>query len=102
MEIRLIDWESAKICACWYDLVVLVEILIDFRSDWQKMKRRFELNVCIYMRGNEKYGITFNENPLRLLKMAYLQRTLEKKLANHLQRVLDGEKSTFSRDTLRK
>ena len=35
-EIRFVDWESAKYAPGWFDLVVLVEILIDFRKDWHK------------------------------------------------------------------
>ena len=93
-EIRFVDWESAKIAPGWFDLVVLVEILIDFRKDWQKdaddIRKRA---VHLYSEEMKKYGITFQTDPLVLFKMAYLQRTLEKRLLNHLRRALRGEKS---------
>ena len=47
-KIRLIDWESGKIAPCWYDLVVLVEILIDFRSDWQKNEEEIR-SQCVHL-----------------------------------------------------
>ncbi len=92
--IRFVDWESAKYAPGWFDLVVLVEILIDFRKDWHKDAEDIR-NHCAYLYGEEmkKHGITFQTDPLQLLKMTYLQRTLEKRLLNHLRRVLRGEKS---------
>ena len=102
-KVSLIDWESAKHYPCWYDLVVLVELLIDFRSDWQKREEEIRSQcVQLYCQEMLKYGITFSEDPLRLLKMAYLQRTLEKKLSSHLQKVLDGGNSTLLKRYLEK
>ncbi|MEH7083276.1 phosphotransferase [Neobacillus drentensis] len=102
-KVSLIDWESAKHYPCWYDLVVLVELLIDFRSDWQQSEDEIR-NQCVKVYSQEmlKYGITFNEEPLNLLKKAYLQRTLEKKLSSHLEKVLNGGKSTLLKRYLEK
>jgi hypothetical protein len=102
-KVSLIDWESAKHYPCWYDLVVLVELLIDFRWDWQQSEEEIRSQcVQVYCQEMLKYEITFSEDPLKLLKKAYLQRTLEKKLASHLQKVLDGGKSTLLKRYLEK
>ena len=102
-DIRLIDLESVKYAPCWYDLVILVEILIDFRSDWQKNEEEIRTRcVHLYTEEMKKYGIYFKENPLNLFKMAYLQRTLEKKLAKHLERALRGQKSALLKRYLEK
>lgn len=95
-QIRMVDWESAKYAPVWFDLVVLVEILIDFRTDWHKDADEIRKHcVQLYSEEMKKHGITFQTDPLQLFKMAYLQRTLEKKLLNHLRRVLRGEKSVL-------
>jgi thiamine kinase-like enzyme len=94
--IRLVDWESAKYATGWFDLVVLVEILIDFRKDWHNEAEDIRKHcVHLYSEEMKKHGITFQTDPLQLLKMTYLQRTLEKRLLNHLRRVLRGEKSVL-------
>ncbi|MGJ7923304.1 aminoglycoside phosphotransferase family protein [Neobacillus sp. LXY-4] len=92
--VQFIDWESAKYAPCWYDLVVLVELLIDFRGDWHKKQDEIR-NQCVdlYRREMQKHGITFKVDPLKLMKMTYLQRALEKRLLNHLRRMLNGEQS---------
>ncbi|MBS4211018.1 phosphotransferase [Neobacillus rhizophilus] len=101
--VQLIDWESAKYAPCWYDLVVLVELLIDFRGDWQKKEDDIRSRcVDIYNKEMAKYGIVFKEDPVKLLKMNYLQRVLEKRLLNHLRRVLNGEKSLLLKRYLEK
>jgi aminoglycoside phosphotransferase (APT) family kinase protein len=93
-KIRLVDWESAKYAPGWFDLVVLVEILIDFRKDWQNDADDIRKHCThLYTEEMKKHGITFQTDALQLLKMTYLQRTLEKRLLNHLRRVLRGEKS---------
>ena len=92
--IQFVDWESAKYAPGWFDLVVLVEILIGFRKDWQNEAEDIRKRcVHLYSEEMKKYAITFQTDPLQLLKMTYLQRTLEKRLLNHLRRVLRGEKS---------
>ena len=93
-KIRLVDWESAKYAPGWFDLVVLVEILIDFRKDWHNDADDIRKHCTrLYTEEMKKHGITFQTDTLQLLKMTYLQRTLEKRLLNHLRRVLRGEKS---------
>lgn len=95
-QIRMVDWESAKYAPVWFDLVVLVEILVDFRTDWHKDADEIRKHcVHLYSEEMKKHGITFQTDPLQLFKMTYLQRTLEKKLLNHLRRVLRGEKSVL-------
>ncbi|HEX6593201.1 MAG TPA: aminoglycoside phosphotransferase family protein [Bacillota bacterium] len=102
-KIRFVDWESVKYAPVWFDLVVLVEILLDFRGDWQKNAEEIR-KKCVHAYSEEmkKYGITFSTDPLILLKMTYLQRTLEKKLSNHIRRVLRGEKSLLLTKYLQK
>lgn len=100
---QLIDWESARIAPSWYDLVVLVEMLIDFRGDWHKKEIEIrEFSVNLYSQEMKKYGIIFTEDPLKLLKMTYLQRVLEKRLLNHLRKVLNGEQSLLLNRYLKK
>lgn len=93
---KFIDWESAKYAPCWFDIVVLVEIFIDFRRDWHNHADEIRQH-CVNLYANEmqKRGIAFRTAPLTLLKMAYLQRALEKRLLNHLRRELRGEKSVL-------
>lgn len=102
-QVRLVDWESAKYAPVWFDLVVLVEILIDFRTDWHKDADEIRKHcVHLYSEEMKKHGIIFQMDPLLLLKMTYLQRTLEKRLLNHLRRVLRGEKSVLLKRYLEK
>src|SRR5699024_11359435 len=86
--IRYVEWESVDYAPVWFDLVVLVEILLDFRRDWQKDAEEIRKKcIDLYSKEMEKYGVTFSSDPLNLLKMTYLQRTLEKKLSNHIRRI---------------
>lgn len=102
-NVKFVDWESAKYAPVWFDLVVLVEILIDFRKDWHKDAENIRKHCAqLYSEEMKKHGITFKTDPLQLLKMTYLQRTLEKKLLNHLRRVLRGEKSILLERYLQK
>ncbi|MYL35605.1 phosphotransferase [Pontibacillus yanchengensis] len=92
-DIQFIDWESAKIGPVWFDMVVLVELLLGFRKDWQADADMIR-KKCIdtYVREMNSHGITFQTDPLKLYKMAYLQRTLEKGLHTQLRRIFDGRK----------
>ncbi|WP_432353149.1 phosphotransferase [Sporosarcina sp. A2] len=102
-RIQLVDWESAKYAPGWFDLVVLVEILIDFRKDWKKDAETIRTQCMqLYSEEMNKHGIVFQTEPLELLKMAYLQRTLEKRLLNHLRRVVRGEESKLLEKYLEK
>ncbi|KAB2460518.1 phosphotransferase [Bacillus sp. CH126_4D] len=90
-NIQFIDWEAAKYAPVWLDMVVLVEVLIGFRKDWQGNADEIRLNcVNVYTKEMKKYGIHFKENPMDLYKMAYLQRTLEKGLHTQLRRIFDN------------
>ncbi|MFU7592290.1 phosphotransferase (plasmid) [Priestia megaterium] len=90
-NIQLIDWESAKYSPVWFDMVVLVELLLGFRKDWQPNAEEIRTQcVQIYVGEMKKYGITFKTNPMTLYKMAYLQRTLERGLHTQLRRLADN------------
>ncbi|UII58255.1 ecdysteroid 22-kinase family protein (plasmid) [Cytobacillus spongiae] len=90
-EIQFIDWESAKYSPTWFDMIVLVEILLGFRKDWQKNAEEIRTHtVDVYTKEMKKYGIEFSTKPIHLYKMAYLQRTLEKGLHTQLRRIFDN------------
>nr|WP_020062095.1 aminoglycoside phosphotransferase family protein [Bacillus sp. 123MFChir2] len=90
-HIQFIDWESTKYAPIWFDMVVLVEILLGFRKDWQSSAEEIRTHcVEVYAREMQKKGINFKTNPMDLYKMAYLQRTLEKGLHTQLRRIFDN------------
>ncbi|MGG2091651.1 phosphotransferase [Bacillus sp. S13(2024)] len=90
-NIQFIDWESTKYAPVWFDMVVLVEILLGFRKDWQSNAEEIRTHcVEFYAKEMKKYGITFKNAPIDLYKMAYLQRTLEKGLHTQLRRIFDN------------
>ncbi|HZG74066.1 MAG TPA: oxidoreductase family protein [Chondromyces sp.] len=90
-DIQLIDWESTKFGPVWFDMVVLVEILLAFRKDWQNEAEDIRTHcVNLYTTEMKKHGIEFQHPPLDLYKMAYLQRTLEKGLYMQLRRIFSG------------
>lgn len=89
-DIQFIDWESAKYAPVWFDMIVLVEILLAFRKDWQSRGEEIRTHCAnLYAKEMEKYGIRFKTDPVILYKMAYLQRTLEKGLHTQLRRIFD-------------
>ncbi|MGG2065159.1 phosphotransferase [Bacillus sp. S14(2024)] len=98
-NIQFIDWESTKYAPVWFDMVVLVEILLGFRKDWQGRAEEIRTHcVEFYAKEMKKNGITFKNAPINLYKMAYLQRTLEKGLHTQLRRIFDnrgGELLTY-------
>src|SRR5699024_3970993 len=102
-RIRFVTWESVKYAPAWFDIVVLVYLLLDFCRDCgidgEESRKKY---VDVYSKQIEKYGVTFSSDPLNLLKMTYLQRTLEKKLSNHIRRMLRGEKSPLLAKYLQK
>ncbi|HHY21147.1 MAG TPA: aminoglycoside phosphotransferase family protein [Bacilli bacterium] len=101
--IRFIDWETAKIAPGWFDMAVLVEILIDFRKDWHERAEEIRTHsVQLYTKEMKKYGIIFQTDPLKLYKMAYLQRTLEKGIYTHLRRELAGREGKLLQRYLEK
>lgn len=101
--IRFIDWETAKIAPGWFDMVVLVEVLLDFRKDWHNREEEIRTRcVELYVREMEKYGVNFSTDPMKLYKMAYLQRTIEKGIYTHLQRELAGREGKLLQRYLEK
>lgn len=89
-NIQFIDWESAKYAPVWFDMIVLVEILIAFRKDWQSRGEEIRTHCArLYAKEMEKHGIRFKTDPVVLYKMAYVQRTLEKGLHTQLRRIFD-------------
>ncbi|WP_027955588.1 phosphotransferase [Halobacillus kuroshimensis] len=89
--IQFIDWESAKFAPSWFDMIVMVEILIAFRKDWQNDADNIRTRVVdVYTKEMKKHGIEFQTPPMKLYKMAYLQRTLEKGLHTQLRRILEN------------
>src|SRR5699024_9664486 len=102
-QIRFVDWVSGKYAPDWLDVVGLVGILLDYRRVWEKdAEGSRKDSIDGYSKEVEKYGVTFSSDPLNLLKMTYLQRTLEKKLSNHIRRMLRGEKSPLLAKYLQK
>ncbi|MCC9022136.1 phosphotransferase [Bacillus nakamurai] len=90
-DIQFIDWESAKYAPVWFDMVVLVEILLGFRKDWSKHAEDIRTYcVKVYTKEMKKRGIHFRTPPMTLYKMAYLQRTLEKGIHTQLRRIFDN------------
>ncbi|KZD29446.1 phosphotransferase [Bacillus cereus] len=90
-NIQFIDWESIKYGPVWFDMVVLVEILLGFRKDWQSNAEEIRTHcVNLYTKQMQKYGIEFKTAPIDLYKMAYLQRTLEKGLHTQLRRIFNN------------
>ncbi|OZM58750.1 hypothetical protein CIB95_01865 [Lottiidibacillus patelloidae] len=95
-KIKFIDWESVKFAPTWFDMIVLVEILLGFRNDWQSRGEEIRTHcVNVYTNEMKKHGITFKTNPHTLYKMAYLQRTLEKGLHTQLRRIFDSREGVL-------
>ncbi|QOQ55085.1 phosphotransferase [Bacillus amyloliquefaciens] len=90
-DIQFIDWESAKYAPVWFDMTVLVEILLGFRKDWSPHAEDIRTYcVKVYTKEMKKRGIQFQTPPMTLYKMSYLQRTLEKGLHTQLRRIFDN------------
>lgn len=90
-NIQFIDWESIKYGPVWFDIVVLVEILLGFRKDWQSNAEEIRTHcVELYTSEMQKNGIQFKTAPMDLYKMAYVQRTLEKGLHTQLRRIFNN------------
>lgn len=92
-DLRLIDWETARFAPGWFDIIVLVELLMDFRRDWHARAGSIrESCISLYLKSLAQHGISLTGDPLALYKMAYLQRTLETGLRAQLRRELKGGK----------
>ena len=81
-KIQFVDWESAKYAPGWFDLVVLVEILIDFRKDWHKDAEDIRKHcVHLYSEEMKKHGITFQTDPLAAFENGLFTENVRKKIA---------------------
>ncbi|MFC7678008.1 phosphotransferase [Paenibacillus sp. GCM10028914] len=95
-NIKFIDWEGARFSPCWFDMFNLIGVFFAYRKDW-RADEDLVIERCARLYAAEmlKYGITFEVDPIRLYKMAYLQRVLERSLYNQLHWGMDGIKSAF-------
>jgi thiamine kinase-like enzyme len=90
-EVQYIDWEGAEFAPVWYDVALMVEVLVDYRDDWHEKEEELRTRyVQLYAKEMEEWGITFGTDPMRLYKMGYLQWMLEKGLYNELNDALSG------------
>ncbi len=95
-NIKFLDWESAKFYPCWYDMVSLIGVFFGYRQDFKKDEERI-LRQCvrIYAREMRKNGVKFRKDPMKLYKMAYLQRVLEYDLYYHITKGLHRKEITL-------
>ncbi|MFD0710671.1 phosphotransferase [Paenibacillus sp. GCM10027626] len=95
-NIKFIDWEGARFAPCWFDMFNLMGVFFAYRKDWRNEEEAV-IQRCAHLYAAEmsKYGIQFNGDPIRLYKMAYLQRVLERSLYLQLQWAIEGQKSAF-------
>ncbi|WP_256759892.1 phosphotransferase [Cohnella sp. WQ 127256] len=95
-NIKFIDWEGARFAPCWFDMFNLIGVFFAYRKDWRSSEDAV-IHRCTHLYTEEmrKYGIEFKVDPVRLYKMAYLQRVLERSLYLQLQWATDGQKQAF-------
>lgn len=95
-NIKFIDWEGARFAPCWFDMFNLAGVFFAYRKDWRHAEEAV-IQRCAHLYADEmgKHGITFQEDPVRLYKMAYLQRVLEKSLYLQLHWATEGHKQSF-------
>lgn len=102
-DLRLIDWESMRYAPVWFDLIVLVEMLMDFRPDWRGQQAEIRRRaIADYLSAMESHGIKIEGDHQRLYRLAYLQRTLERGLPTQLRRALEGREAALLQPYLRK
>ncbi|RUT48750.1 aminoglycoside phosphotransferase family protein [Paenibacillus anaericanus] len=95
-NIKFIDWEGARFAPCWFDMFNLLGVFFAYRKDWRSEEDAV-IHRCAHLYAAEmvKYGINFQEDPVKLYKMAYLQRVLERSLYLQLQWATEGQKQAF-------
>lgn len=95
-NIKFIDWEGARFAPCWFDMFNLIGVFFAYRKDWRNDEEDVVVR-CAHLYAAEmlKYGIRFHEDPVRLYKMAYLQRVLERSLCLQLEWAVEGNKQAF-------
>ncbi|WP_128661037.1 phosphotransferase [Paenibacillus sp. 598K] len=92
-RIKLLDWEGARFAPCWFDLFNLIGVFFAYRRDWRKDEEVVSERISrLYASEMERHGILFKEDPVRLYKMAYVQRVLERSLHLQLQWGVHGTK----------
>lgn len=95
-NIKFIDWEGARFAPCWFDMFNLMGVFFAYRKDWRKDEEAVIVRCTqLYASEMSKYGIEFHEDPVRLYKMAYLQRVLERSLYLQLEWAIEGNKQAF-------
>ncbi|QMV40805.1 phosphotransferase [Cohnella cholangitidis] len=99
-NIKFIDWEGARFAPCWFDMFNLIGVFFAYRKDWRKDEEAV-IRRCAHLYAAEmgKHGIAFQEDPVKLYKMAYLQRILERSLFLQLQWGTEGQKPAFLLDS---
>lgn len=95
-NIKFIDWEGARFAPCWFDMFNLIGVFFAYRKDL-KSEEDAVIRRCahLYAAEMEAHGIKFVEDPVRLYKMAYLQRVLERSVYLQLNWALEGRKQAF-------
>lgn len=95
-NIKFIDWEGARFAPCWFDMFNLLGVFFAYRKDWRNEEEAV-IQRCAHLYADEmgKHGIAFQEDPVRLYKMSYLQRVLEKSLYLQLHWATEGHKQPF-------
>lgn len=95
-NIKFIDWEGARFAPCWFDMFNLLGVFFAYRKDWRNEEEAV-IQRCAHLYSAEmlKHGILFNVDPVRLYKMAYLQRVLERSLYLQLQWATEGQKPAY-------
>ena len=97
--IKFIDWEGARFAPCWFDMFNLMGVFFAYRKDWRSDEESVIYRCShIYAAEMLKYGIRFDGDPVRLYKMAYLQRVLERSLYLQLHWATEGQKPAFLLD----
>ncbi|GIP31280.1 aminoglycoside phosphotransferase family protein [Paenibacillus sp. J2TS4] len=95
-NVKFLDWESAKYIPCWFDVVSLIGVFFGYRQDFKNEEDRI-LKQCVRLYAHEmqKHGVKFRKDPMKLYKMAYLQRVLEYDLYYHITKGLDRKEITL-------
>lgn len=92
-NVKFIDWEGAKFVPCWFDLVNLVGVFLAYRTEWRDEEEAITRRcVELYAKEMKKQGIEFAIEPLKLYRMAYLKRVLERGLYLQLNWAVTGKK----------
>jgi Phosphotransferase enzyme family. len=98
-NLKFLDWEGARFAPCWFDMFNLIGIFFAYRKDWRSAEEEVVARCApLYASEMSKHGVRFEGDPVRLYKMAYLQRVLEKSLFLQLQWAVEAQKPAFLLD----